>query len=128
MEGLCLSTKGQKYLVLFGKGKNDIFTHPMNFFKRLFKRTEKAATVVCPRCLGKGRVDAEDIKRLGQQLRWAPGRCAYCNGVGRVAEDLIGRVAVNEPYLTTSLSPGERLRLFNRDAAALERSQEDTVK
>lgn len=94
----------------------------MSFFKRLFGRS--AATVECPRCLGKGHVDMDDIKRLGQELRWMPGKCAYCKGKGKVDPEMVSKVRVNESYLTNNLSGSERARLINGDPAALERGVE----
>lgn len=41
--------------------------------------------VVCPRCLGKGHVDKDDIIRLKRENEWTPGSCAYCNGSGCVS-------------------------------------------
>jgi serine/threonine protein kinase len=43
--------------------------------------------VVCPRCLGKGVVDENDIKRLQREFQWHPGNCAYCDGVGKVTQE-----------------------------------------
>lgn len=40
--------------------------------------------ITCPRCLGKGTVEAEDIERLSMKLFWEPGECQYCEGVGLV--------------------------------------------
>src|SRR5277367_3216758 len=94
----------------------------MNFIKRLFNRLPKA-TVECPRCLGKGNVDQDDIKRLGQELRWKPGKCAYCKGAGRADVNLIGRVAPDEAYLTVSLPTGERELLFAGDPGAIQRKE-----
>ena len=93
----------------------------MKFFQRLFKRTNDS--VDCPRCLGKGHVDIDDIKRLGNELRWNPGKCAYCNGAGKVEPELISKVAVSEPYLTNNLPNAERNRVINRDKAAVERAK-----
>lgn len=62
----------------------------MNFLNRIFRRN----MVECPRCLGKGEVDLEDIKRLKKELFWAPGRCAYCNGNCKVPADRIEKLAV----------------------------------
>jgi hypothetical protein len=90
----------------------------MSFFRKWFKKPKPS--VECPRCLGKGHVDKEDITRLGQELRWAPGRCAYCNGTGGVEPDSIAKVPVDEPYLTTDLSKREKRRIFDRDEDALE--------
>lgn len=94
----------------------------MNFLQRLFNRQPKE-TVACPRCLGKGHVDINDIKRLGQELRWAPAKCAYCNGAGRVAVNMIGKVAADEAYLTVDLPPGERELLFAGNAGAIQRGE-----
>ena len=102
----------------------------MNFFRRLFGKPEApdVNAVECPRCLGKGRVDMDDIKRLGQELKWSPGRCAFCNGSGRVDPELLGKVAVNEGYLTTNLSNADRKRLFSGDEKALEKMWEHNAK
>lgn len=94
----------------------------MNFFQRLFKREKP--TVECPRCLGKGHVDTNDIKRLGKELIWGPGKCAYCNGIGKVRPDQIGKAAADEGYLVTTLSRAERRRILDGDPAALKRAQE----
>ena len=40
--------------------------------------------ITCPRCLGKGEVDIEDIQRLLMEEYWSPGDCGYCEGVGKV--------------------------------------------
>ena len=40
--------------------------------------------ILCPRCLGKGNVDEEDIYRLEQKDFWLPGECKYCEGVGKI--------------------------------------------
>lgn len=91
----------------------------MNFFKQLFRR--ERPTVQCPRCLGKGHVDANDIKRLGNELKWLPGKCAYCGGAGAVKSDILSKVAANTSYLTLNRSKAERKRIIDGDPAALER-------
>ena len=94
----------------------------MNFFQRLFNRTLKETTE-CPRCLGKGNVDQDDIKRLGQELRWMPGKCAYCKGAGRVGLNMIDKVSADEAYLTVNLPIGERELLFAGDPRAMRRKE-----
>ena len=96
----------------------------MNFFARLFKPTSPTTLLECPRCLGKGHVDHDDIKRLEQQLKWIPGKCAYCNGQGKVPEDMISSVPANETFLTNNLSEAERNRVINRDRNTLNRMQQ----
>lgn len=38
----------------------------------------------CPRCVGKGFVDLNDIKRLDREGEWGMGYCRYCDGQGFV--------------------------------------------
>jgi len=80
--------------------------------------------VDCPRCLGKGKVDLEDIKRLKKELFWAPGKCAYCNGIGKVPPDRIEKLSADFEYLTTGLTSWERHKVINGDSDALNRASE----
>ncbi|MBN8852274.1 MAG: hypothetical protein J0H07_10495 [Sphingobacteriales bacterium] len=93
----------------------------MKFFKWLFKGT--VSKVQCPRCIGKGHVDWNDIKRLNNELKWRPGRCAYCNGTGKVAPDMESKVAVDLAYLVNELPFAERKRLINNDPEAIKRAE-----
>jgi len=76
----------------------------------------------CPRCLGKGHVDMGDITRLGKELKWLPGPCAYCGGKGKVKAQMISRVNPGITYLTTDLEKDERQRLLNGEEEVLERA------
>jgi len=40
--------------------------------------------MICPRCLGKGFVDLNDIKRLDREKEWGQGYCRYCDAQGFV--------------------------------------------
>ena len=40
--------------------------------------------MICPRCMGKGFVDLDDIRRLGKKLEWGQGYCRYCDAQGFV--------------------------------------------
>ena len=80
--------------------------------------------VDCPRCLGKGEVDLEDIKRLKKELFWMPGKCACCNGLGKVPPDRIEKLNVDFEYLTTDLPSWERHKVINGDRDALKRANE----
>lgn len=90
----------------------------MNLLNRIFN-TKK---VDCPRCLGKGNVDWDDIKRLKKELRWRPGSCAYCNGKGKVNSNMESKVDIDNTYLTTDLDNEERKLILNNDTKALERA------
>lgn len=92
----------------------------MNFLNRIFRSN----MVDCPRCLGKGNVDLEDIKRLKKELFWAPGKCAYCNGLGKVPPDRIDKVSADLEYLTKDLPSWERHKVINGDQEALKRANE----
>lgn len=93
----------------------------MNFFKKLFRKENEK--VLCPRCLGKGQVNSDDIKRLNMELRWAPGSCAYCNGRGKIIAGAQSTVAVDEAYLTIDLSKKERRKFLKKDSRAIERAR-----
>ena len=80
--------------------------------------------VECPRCLGKGHVDEADIARLKKELIWAPGKCAYCNGNGKVPPDRIDKVDPDFLYLTTDLPSWERHKVINGDKEALDRAKQ----
>lgn len=79
--------------------------------------------IQCPRCLGKGHVDTEDIKRLGRELTWRPGSCAYCNGAREVPADMAKQVSPGEAYLTTDLTQQERKQVIDGTPEAKARMQ-----
>jgi hypothetical protein len=45
---------------------------------------DEKGIITCPRCMGKGNVDIDDIKRLSMEHNWSPGECIYCDGIGLV--------------------------------------------
>ena len=87
----------------------------MSFFSRLLKKIKTPVLLICPRCLGKGHVDRDDIIRLKQVGKWGIGTCAYCNGSGNIDQDMLGKVPVDASYLTSNLSESERSAIINRD-------------
>lgn len=91
----------------------------MSIFKFLFRKSN----LECPRCLGKGFVDWEDILRLNNQLKWTPGPCAYCNASGKVTKEMLSKVAVNNVYLTCDLPEAEMEKIKNGDAEMLEKAR-----
>ncbi|HUP12293.1 MAG TPA: hypothetical protein VM187_08785 [Niastella sp.] len=92
----------------------------MNFLSRLFKRSNDPVT--CPRCLGKGHVDENDIKRLNKEMQWLPGSCAYCNGLKTVDAGMMNKVPVDLSYLTTERTATERRKLKSNDKEAMQRA------
>ncbi len=92
----------------------------MNIVNWLFRRNR----VSCPRCLGKGHVDMEDIKRLKMEFFWGTGTCAYCNGSGKVSKEMTEKLSADLAYLTTDLPSIERHKLMNGNRDALNRAKE----
>lgn len=87
----------------------------LNLFK---KPTEK-----CPRCLGKGFVDNNDIERLDKKLVWNPGKCAYCNGLGKVHIETIAMIPANLSYLTVERPTIERWKILFGNKNAKKRAE-----
>jgi hypothetical protein len=85
--------------------------------KLLFKKPKEQ----CPRCLGKGTVDWNDIERLHKKLVWLPGKCAYCNGNGKVHEETLSIVPADISYLSANLSKIERWKILSGDKNARKR-------
>ena len=97
----------------------------MSMFNKFFNKDQNLKE--CPRCLGKGHVDWDDIKRLHRELEWIPGMCAYCNGVGTVFSDIESNIAIDASYLVINLEEEERNRIINGDPAAIERAKQYEV-
>jgi len=91
----------------------------MSLFSRFFKKP----TQECPRCLGKGNVDWEDIKRLKKELKWLPAKCAYCNGVGKIHSTNASKSLAENTYLSIDLTNSERNKLLKSKDDALNRSK-----
>ena len=92
----------------------------MNLFSKIFKSNK----IECPRCLGKGHVDLNDIKRLKKEIQWKSGKCAYCNGKGKVNSKILSKVPFDNIYLGNNLPKEERNRIFNNDSGAIKRGIE----
>ncbi len=95
----------------------------MDFIKSLFNSKK----IECPRCLGKGEVDEKDLRRLGRELFWGTGPCAYCNGVGLVPSEMPSVVDPAMSYLTSDLSQAERSLLIRGNAEALARAEDHDI-
>ena len=57
---------------------------------------DENGTIICPKCLGKGDVDNDDIKRLSMGDNLIPGVCLYCNGFGLVNIEKIDSSKVDQ--------------------------------
>jgi len=81
---------------------------PKIYITNFLKTNEptKKGIVTCPRCLGDGYVNDEDIKRLHTTLYWTPGDCLYCSSIGKVNVKNIDRETF--PYTK------EELQLFSK--------------
>ncbi|SHF76783.1 hypothetical protein [Flavobacterium defluvii] len=92
----------------------------MSIFKHLFNKSEPQ----CPRCLGKGFVDWDDIRRLNKVLKWVPAPCAYCNGSGKTTKEMLANVPVDMTYLTIDLPESEIEKIKNGDIETLEKGKQ----
>lgn len=89
-------------------------------FKSLFGF--KSTLKECPRCLGKGHVDQDDIKRLNQELIWTTGTCAYCDGLGKVDSKI--NLPAETSYLVNDLSKKEREKIRRNHPDAIKRGKQ----
>ncbi len=96
----------------------------MNLVNRFFSNNK----VDCPRCLGKGEVNWDDIRRLKKELKWLPGPCAYCLGKAKVYSDFQSKIDIDCTYLTTDLSTAERKKLIANDEGARQRALYHDIK
>ncbi|KRD08208.1 hypothetical protein ASE21_16080 [Flavobacterium sp. Root901] len=92
----------------------------MSILNFLFKKSD----LECPRCLGKGFVDRDDIRRLKKQLKWVPAPCAYCNGSGKTTKEMLSKVPVDITYLTIDLPESEIEKIKNGDKETLEKGKQ----
>jgi hypothetical protein len=92
----------------------------MSILNFLFKKSD----LQCPRCLGKGFVDWDDIRRLNKQLKWVPAPCAYCNGSGKTTQEMLSKVPVDITYLTIDLPESEIEKIKNGDEKTLEKGRQ----
>ncbi|WJS96518.1 hypothetical protein NYQ10_08650 [Flavobacterium johnsoniae] len=90
-----------------------------NFFRK--------SDLECPRCLGKGFVDWEDIIRLNRQLKWVPAPCAYCNATGRVEKEILNKVAVDCMYLTIDLPESVIDKIKDGDQETIEKGKQREI-
>jgi len=78
----------------------------------------------CPRCLGKGFVDKQDVIRLRRMFFWMPGPiCAFCNGLKRVNRSFAYRFNADDWFLTSDLSMEDYEKYFDRDTDLLAKNQ-----
>ena len=64
--------------------------------------------ILCPRCLGKGNVDEEDIYRLEQKDFLLPGECNYCEGVGKINIKKLEKEPFNGRTKESSIVPTDK--------------------
>lgn len=70
----------------------------------------RGKTMTCPRCIGKGFVDLNDIKRLGKEEDWIQGCCKYCDGNGEVIK---GKTTLLSPIWTDDQIEDTEFDLWN---------------
>jgi len=74
----------------------------------------KSKIIDCPRCLGKGHVNKQDIKRLRREFFWVEGpHCAYCDGKKHVNFDFANKVNADEWFLCSDGDKEEMRKFLN---------------
>lgn len=75
----------------------------------------------CPRCLGKGSVNKEDIKRLKREFFWIEGpHCAFCDGQKTVQLDFAKRFNADDWYISSDLDKEEYEKYISGDKEMLD--------
>ena len=70
----------------------------------------------CPRCLSKGFVNKEDIKRLRREFFWIEGpHCAFCDGKKHVKYDFANKFNADDWYITSDMDKDKFQRYLNQD-------------
>jgi hypothetical protein len=70
----------------------------------------------CPRCLGKGNVDFNDIKRLRREFFWTIGPyCAFCNGNKQVNFSFASKFNADDWFITSDLLDDQYQKYINGD-------------
>jgi len=81
---------------------------------------DKGKLIDCPRCLGKGHVDKQDVIRLRRIFFWTPGpHCAFCNGLKRVELSFASRFNANDWFITSDLSLEMYQKYIDKDPELL---------
>ena len=87
------------------------------------KRTSNL--IDCPRCLGKGYVDLQDIKRLRRELFWEPGpHCAYCDGKKVVELKFATNINADDWFITSDVDQELLQRYLEKDPKAIKEARE----
>ena len=84
----------------------------------------------CPRCLGKGYVDLQDIKRLRRELFWEPGpHCAYCDGKKVVELEFATNINADDWFITSDVNPELLQKYLDKDPQVIKeaRQMEETM-
>ena len=78
----------------------------------------------CPRCLGKGHVDIQDIKRLRRELFWEPGPCAYCDGKKVVELNFATNINADDWFITSDVDQELLQRYLDKDQKVIAEARE----
>jgi len=79
----------------------------------------------CPRCLGKGNVDLQDIKRLRRELFWEPGpHCAYCDGKKVVKLEFATNINADDWFITSDVDQELLQRYLEKDPQVIKEARE----
>ena len=85
-----------------------------NFLKN--RNDSNSKLIECPRCLGKGNVDDEDILRLGKKNIWYPDKCALCKGKGKTTKENAVNVS-NENIFISNIDEKNEKKIISKNSS-----------
>lgn len=80
----------------------------------------KKKDIDCPRCLGKGYIDKNDIKRLRREYFWNPGKCAFCKEKKKVQLSFATKINADDWFICINTNENELEKYIARDKSMVD--------
>lgn len=68
--------------------------------------------ITCPRCLGNGYVDFQDMVRLEREYYWEEGECGFCNETGSVEYSFARKFNANDLFFNMENWGSQEYKLY----------------
>ena len=68
--------------------------------------------ITCPRCLGNGYVDFQDMVRLEREYYWEEGECGFCNETGSVEYSFARKFNANDLFFNNENWGSQEYKLY----------------
>lgn len=104
--------------VKFHEIEGNVKRYKYSFLKKIYdneKQIVREAIGNCPRCLGDGYVNRDDINRLNMNRFWGTGKCRFCDGTGFVSPEK-EKATYHEitEYLNYDISTENEIKKYNK--------------